>query len=122
MDAEKIDAMILPVWTRPPVINGDRNTQNVPNPVPGAATSGSTTFLASILRWPALSVPNGYVGPGVPVGLHIVGRAWDEQKIINYAYAYEQATRYRVPPPTTPPLKNCTYVGRSSTSAAITDE
>ena len=72
--------------------------------VPGGGGSASTTFLASILRWPALSVPNGYVGPGLPVGLHIVGRAWQEQKIVNYAYAYEQATKYRIPPPTTPPL------------------
>jgi amidase len=104
MDAEKIDAMILPVWTRLPVLNGDRNTQNVPNPVPGGGGSASTTFLASILRWPALSVPNGYVANGIPVGLHIVGRVWQEQKIINYAYAYEQATKYRIPPPTTPPL------------------
>jgi len=104
MDAGKIDAMILPVWTRLPVVNGDRNTQPVANPVPGASSSGSTTFLASILRWPALSVPNGYVGPGLPVGLHIVGRAWDEKKIIGYAYAYEQATHYRRPPPTVPPL------------------
>jgi len=104
MDAQAIDAMILPVWTRLPVINGDRNTQPVANPIPGASSSGSTTFLASILRWPALSVPNGYVGPGIPVGLHIVGRAWDEKKIIGYAYAYEQATHYRRPPPTVPPL------------------
>jgi amidase len=104
MDAEKIDAMILPVWTRLPVINGDRNTQPVAVPVPGGAGSASTTFLASILRWPALSVPNGYVASGIPVGMHMVGRAWEEKKIIGYAYAYEQATEYRVAPPTTPPL------------------
>jgi len=30
----------------------------------------------------------------------ILGRAWDEAKIIGYAYAYEQATHYRrLPPP-----------------------
>src|SRR5439155_12933621 len=53
---------------------------------------------------PALSVPNGYLGEGLPSGLQILGRAWDEAKIIGYAYAYEAATHYRVPPPTTPPL------------------
>ena len=57
-----------------------------------------------MLQWPALSVPNGYAGEGLPLGLQIVGRAWDEAKIIGYAYAYEQATRYRRPPAGVPAL------------------
>jgi Asp-tRNA(Asn)/Glu-tRNA(Gln) amidotransferase A subunit family amidase len=64
----------------------------------------SLTFVGSTLQWPALSVPCGYVGEGLPVGLQILGRAWDESKIISFAYAYEQATHYRRPPPTVPPL------------------
>jgi Asp-tRNA(Asn)/Glu-tRNA(Gln) amidotransferase A subunit family amidase len=36
--------------------------------------------------------------------LQILGRAWDEAKIIGYAFAYEQATRHRRPPPATPPI------------------
>jgi amidase len=57
-----------------------------------------------MLQWPALSVPNGYAGEGLPLGLQIVGRAWDEAKVIAYGYAYEQATRYRRPPASVPPL------------------
>ena len=56
------------------------------------------------MQWPALSVPNGYLGEGLPAGLQILGRAWDEAKIIRYAYAYEQATQYRQPPSSVPPL------------------
>ncbi len=41
---------------------------------------------------------------GLPQGLEILGRAWNESKVIGYAYAYEQATHYRRPPPTVPPL------------------
>lgn len=105
MTAGKIDAFVMPVWLQLAVINGDRNTQKVANPVPGpGGGSASTTFAASILRWPAVAVPSGYVGPGLPVGLQIVGRAWDDARIINYAYAYEQSTMYRRPPPTVPPL------------------
>lgn len=51
-----------------------------------------------------MSVPNGYLGEGLPVGLQFLGRAWDEEVIVRYGYAYEQATRYRHPPPATPPL------------------
>jgi Asp-tRNA(Asn)/Glu-tRNA(Gln) amidotransferase A subunit family amidase len=120
MDAGKIDAVIFPTWAQLPVINGDRNTQlmtDEPKPVPagaggvGAAAptvvtglGASLTFVGSTLQWPALSVPCGYVGEGLPVGLQILGRAWDESKIISFAYAYEQATHYRRPPPTVPPL------------------
>jgi Asp-tRNA(Asn)/Glu-tRNA(Gln) amidotransferase A subunit family amidase len=76
-----------------------------PNPKGGVTgLSSSLTFVGSTLQWPALSVPSGYLGQGLPVGLQILGRAWDESKIIGYAYAYEQATHYRRPPASTPPL------------------
>jgi amidase len=109
MDAEKIDAVIFPTWAQLPAINGDRNTQRVaePRPAPGAgptALSSSLTFVASSLQWPALSVPTGYLGEGLPQGLQILGRAWDEAKIIGYAFAYEQATHQRRPPASTPAL------------------
>jgi hypothetical protein len=44
------------------------------------------------------------LGEGLPQGLQFPGRAWDEAKIIGYAYAYEQATQHRRPPPAVPPL------------------
>ena len=108
MDERKIDAVIFPTWAQLPVVNGDRNTQlmtDVPDPKGGVTGLGaSLTFVGSTLQWPALSVPAGYLGPGLPVGLQILGRAWDEEKIIRYAYAYEQATHYRKPPGSVPPL------------------
>jgi amidase len=108
MDAAKIDAVIFPTWAQLPVLNGDRNTQIMTdNPDPKGGVTGlssSLTFVGSTLQWPALSVPNGYLGEGLPVGLQILGRAWDDARIISYAYAYEQATRYRRPPASTPPL------------------
>lgn len=108
MDERKIDAVIFPTWAQLPVINGDRNTQlmtDVPDPKGGVTGLGaSLTFVGSTLQWPALSVPSGYLGAGLPVGLQILGRAWDEEKIIRYAYAYEQATHYRKPPGSVPPL------------------
>jgi amidase len=108
MDAAKIDAVVFPTWAQLPVLNGDRNTQimtNTPDPKGGVTgLSSSLTFVGSTLQWPALSVPSGYLGEGLPVGLQILGRAWDDARIISYAYAYEQATHYRRPPPHAPPL------------------
>lgn len=108
MDGAKIDAVIFPTWAQLPVVNGDRNTQlmtDKPNPNGGVTgLSSSLTYVGSTLQWPALSVPSGYLGQGLPVGLQILGRAWDEGRLIGYAYAYEQATQYRRPPASTPPL------------------
>jgi amidase len=109
MDAAKVDALVFPTWAQLPAMNGDRNTQIAAEPIAGANAApthlgSSLTFVGSMLQWPAMSVPNGYLGEGLPVGLQLLGRAWDEEKLIRYAFAYEQATHYRRPPPTTPPL------------------
>ncbi|MGC3979700.1 MAG: amidase family protein [Steroidobacteraceae bacterium] len=107
MTAAKVDALVFPTWAQLPARNGDRNTQlmsDEANPKGGVTALGSSlTFVGSMLQWPALSVPNGFID-GLPVGLQILGRAWDESRIIGYAYAYEQATHYRVPPINAPPL------------------
>ncbi|MDD1699301.1 MAG: Asp-tRNA(Asn)/Glu-tRNA(Gln) amidotransferase subunit GatA [Methanoregula sp.] len=39
---------------------------------------------------PAISVPCGKV-EGMPVGLQIMGRPWEDERVIDVAYAYEQA-------------------------------
>jgi Asp-tRNA(Asn)/Glu-tRNA(Gln) amidotransferase A subunit family amidase len=108
MDEARVDALVFPTWAQLPAINGDRNTQiGEPKPAPNAGPTrlgSSLTFVGSMLQWPALSVPNGYLGEGLPAGLQILGRAWDEAKIIRYAYAYEQSTRYRKAPASVPPL------------------
>jgi Asp-tRNA(Asn)/Glu-tRNA(Gln) amidotransferase A subunit family amidase len=108
MNEGRIDAVIFPTWAQLPVLNGDRNTQvmaEVPDPKGGVTGLGSSlTFVGSTLQWPALSVPSGYLGPGLPVGLQILGRAWDDARLIGYAYAYEQATHHRRPPAAAPPL------------------
>jgi Asp-tRNA(Asn)/Glu-tRNA(Gln) amidotransferase A subunit family amidase len=94
MDKERIDALILPVATFPPKLNGDRNT----------TPAGATTWIASGLHWPAAVVPMGYSYEDLPSGLQIVGRPWSESTLIEIAYAYEQATHHRKAPSTTPPL------------------
>jgi amidase len=41
---------------------------------------------------PALSVPCGFTGEGLPVGLQIVGRHQDDWGVLQLAHAFEQAT------------------------------
>jgi amidase len=96
MDATLIDALVLPVATFPPKLNGDRNT----------TPSGATTWIGSSLHWPAAVVPMGYTYEDLPSGLQIMGRPWSEPQLIEIAFAYEQTTRHRRPPTTVPPLSD----------------
>lgn len=40
----------------------------------------------------AVSVPSGFSNAGLPIGLQLLGRPFDEATILKAAYAYEQAT------------------------------
>jgi amidase len=74
----------------------------VTDPVNGDLGGDFSTFVGSsgpsaIAGYPNITVPAGYVGP-LPVGVSFIGRRWDEPRLIALAYAFEQATRVRVPP------------------------
>jgi aspartyl-tRNA(Asn)/glutamyl-tRNA(Gln) amidotransferase subunit A len=45
---------------------------------------------ASLAGLPAISVPAGLDGQGLPLGLQIIGRALDEQGVLNAALAFEE--------------------------------
>jgi len=70
----------------------------------GQAQSGTNCRFASNSGLPAIVVPGGFTGDGLPVGVELLGRSWSEPQLIKLAYAYEQATNHRRPPPTTPAL------------------
>ena len=52
---------------------------------------------AAMAGFPHISLPAGLVNR-LPVGLSIFGTAYTEASLINMAYAFEQATKKRVPP------------------------
>jgi len=51
-----------------------------------------TVNLGNLTGAPALSVPCGFTPDGMPVGLQLYGRAFDELGILAFGHAYEQAT------------------------------
>jgi Asp-tRNA(Asn)/Glu-tRNA(Gln) amidotransferase A subunit family amidase len=52
----------------------------------------------------SMTVPSGFTSDNLPVGITFFGRPYSEPVLLKLAYAYEQATRHRRSPPSTPPL------------------
>ena len=57
------------------------------------------TRLVNWLGLCAVSVPCGFTSNGLPVGLQLTGKPYDEATILRLAYAYEQATDWRASHP-----------------------
>ncbi len=52
----------------------------------------TTTF--SLANVPALSVPCGFTATGLPIGLQIAGRPFDESTVLRAGHSYEQETEW----------------------------
>jgi amidase len=89
MDKANIDAIIYPSWSNPPRKLGDHKSPH----------GNNSPVIAPHTGQPAITVPMGFTENGLPLGLQLLARPFDEGKLIQYAYAYEQATCYRRPPP-----------------------
>lgn len=87
-----LDALIAPTlspaWVTD-LVNGDH-------------VRGGATTLPAVAGYPHVTVPMGQVR-GLPVGLSFIGAAWSDAKLLDFAFAYEQRTHLRRPPPLAPP-------------------
>jgi amidase len=86
MDERKLDALAYPPMQQKAGIAGEPQIA-----VPNCQLSPSCGF-------PSICVPSGFTADGVPVGIELLGRPWDEPKLLSMAFAYEQAVHPRRPP------------------------
>ena len=52
------------------------------------------TLSANLAGIPGISVPCGFSSEGLPIGLQIMGKHFDEEKLFQVAYQFEQATAF----------------------------
>lgn len=95
MDEAHVDALIYPTWSNPPRLIGDLNTPH----------GNNSPFFSPSTGFPAITVPMGYSRGTLPAGMTLFGRPWSEATLIKLAYAYEQATKHRRLPASTPVLR-----------------
>lgn len=85
---EKYDVIIGPTTPTPAFKIGD----NIDDPLTMYAND-ILTIPVNLAGVPGISVPCGF-SDGMPLGLQIIGKHFDEKTIYRTAYAYEQATNF----------------------------
>lgn len=94
--AADLDAILFPdVQVVPPTVAelGERyTTANYPTNTPIAAQS----------QCPAISIPGGLTADGLPVGIELLGKPYQEHRLVEMAYAFEQIADPRQSPASTP--------------------
>jgi len=87
---QKIDLLATPMCgiTAPKI--GQREVTVDGETVPVMAPLTRYTRVFNLTGLPAISVPCGFSSEGLPIGLQLVGRAWDEATVLRAAYAYEK--------------------------------
>lgn len=99
MEAEKLDAIVYPTsHVRPERVDPD------PDPEGAPGSGGSPVILANLTGFPDLIVPAGFTGRGLPVSISFMGPAFSESRLLSLGYAFEQLTKARRLPVTTPAL------------------
>ncbi|MGC4071495.1 MAG: amidase [Nibricoccus sp.] len=91
----KLDAIVFPYSTRPPPrLDGT-----------GAdGGGGGGQSLTSNSGLPAVLMPMGYTKDNLPISLQITGKPFEDTKLLQIAYGYEQSSKRRKSPETTPAL------------------
>jgi aspartyl-tRNA(Asn)/glutamyl-tRNA(Gln) amidotransferase subunit A len=87
----KVDALVAPTvpFAAPRIDQKTVLLDGVEEPVRGALVGLNRP--ANFTGLPAISVPCGFTKAGLPVGLQLIGRAFDEASLLRLAYLYEQS-------------------------------
>ena len=87
---EKYDAVILPVGSGP-AKKLEKNDDTLDE---------NTTILEEHLQignfggYPSITIPNGFID-NMPVAFNITGKCYDDENVLNIAYAFENAMNYK---------------------------
>ena len=62
---------------------------------PGAGMTARCTSPSNATGLPAMSVPCGFTRAGLPIGLQLIGRPFEEARLFQVAYGYEAVSPSR---------------------------
>lgn len=86
---ESCDAIMIPTAPNTSFKMGEHST----NPLE-MYLEDIFTVPVNIAGLPAISIPGGFASNGMPIGLQFITKAFDEEKLLQVAYTYEQNTEF----------------------------
>ena len=91
---QKVDLFATPMCGIPAPKLGQRKAAIDGETVSVMAPLTRYTRVFNLAGLPAISTPCGFSSEGLPIGLQLAGRAWDEATVLRAAHAYETATEW----------------------------
>lgn len=82
---EKVDVICAPTSPTPAFKIGEKTSDPL-----AMYLSDIFTINVNLAGLPGLSLPCGFTQNGLPIGLQMIGKAFDESNLLSYAYAFER--------------------------------
>ena len=99
MAKHQLDVMVYPTVQVVPPKRTDCDSG-----VWGTLTFPTNTLIASQSWMPAMTIPAGFTPAGLPVGMEILARPYDEPTLFKVGYGFERLIGHRRHPASAPPL------------------
>ncbi len=92
---QQVDALLMPVTPTPPFALGEKTDDPL-----AMYLNDIYSIPASLAGVPALSFPAGFTRGGLPIGLQLAGRPFDEETLLRVAHSWERQSdaAKRLPP------------------------
>jgi aspartyl-tRNA(Asn)/glutamyl-tRNA(Gln) amidotransferase subunit A len=97
----EVDAILTPTVPVPAPLLGSATVRVNSHAEPIRSALIGMNPAANFTGLPAISVPCGFTPEGLPVGMQLIGRAFEEKALLRLAYAYERATEWYLRQPKT---------------------
>ncbi|KAJ4363423.1 hypothetical protein N0V83_009716 [Neocucurbitaria cava] len=113
MDEMQVDVIAFPAQGDVGLADLEFNLESVKHSLQNGVKYSNGNRAIRHLGVPTVSVPMGVMsGKGMPVNLTFAGKAYEDTKLLEYAYAFEQGTKRRISPPLTPLLDTDSVAAR----------
>jgi aspartyl-tRNA(Asn)/glutamyl-tRNA(Gln) amidotransferase subunit A len=92
---QKVDVIVTPQLpiTAPKINQGSVSWGRKTEAVPSALTR--FTRIYNLVGMPSLSIPCGFSTAGLPIGLRVAGKPFDEAMVLKVGHAYESNTPWK---------------------------
>lgn len=91
---KEVDVIVTPATPTPAFRLGEKSEDPLQ-----MYLSDIFTISVNLAGLPAIALPCGFSKAGLPIGMQMIGRAFEEETILRVAHAYEQATQWHTKRP-----------------------